>query len=111
MSPLRRIAFESSRGGEEKTWSLPPKTHPHRPHNRAWTKDWPGVSGRPPTTESLVETNVADEALEPRDKGLPGVRIPSPWDYQGKRVVGILVSPGQAQTWLFRPHRGAGQAR
>jgi transposase InsO family protein len=49
--------------------------------NRAWTKDWPGVSGRPPTTESLVEANVADEALEPRDKGLPGVRIPSPWDY------------------------------
>jgi hypothetical protein len=28
-----------------------------------WTKDWPGVSRRAPTSDSIAEAHVADEAL------------------------------------------------
>jgi hypothetical protein len=77
-------ALPSSRGARRRRGICLPKTLPHRPISL--DQGLARVSGRPPTTESLVEANVADEALEPRDKGLPGVRIPSPWDYQGEHA-------------------------
>lgn len=77
MSPLRSVAFESSRGGEEKTWSLPCRNS-LAPTKPSTARTGPGFRVRLRTIESLVEAHVADEALEPRDKVLPGVRIPSP---------------------------------
>jgi hypothetical protein len=84
MSPLRRVGFESSRGGEEKTWSLPTKLSRRLP-KPSTARPGPGLRVGLRATESLVEAHVADEALEPRDKVLPGVRIPSPRVYQQKR--------------------------
>lgn len=81
MSPLRRVAFESSRGGEEKMWSLPTKTL-SPPTKPSTARLGPGLRVGLQATESLVEAHVADEGLEPRDKVLPGVRIPSPRVYQ-----------------------------
>jgi len=42
---------------------------------------------------STVDPRLANQALEPHDKVLPGVRIPPPWVYQRKYVIGRPREP------------------
>jgi hypothetical protein len=91
VSPLRRVPLESSRGGEDKRGVCLPNTLPRRPPNRGLDQGLARVPGRLRATESFVEAHVSDEALEPRDKGLPGVRIPSPRVYK-REVAGQGIS-------------------
>ncbi len=61
---------------------------------------------------SRLESHLIDKALELGDQILPGVRVPSRWDYQGKRIVGTLVfTLVKVQTRALTPHPSAGQAR
>jgi hypothetical protein len=102
MSPLRHVAFESSRG-EEKTWSLPCQNS-LAPTKPSTARPGPGFRVRLRAIESLVEAHVADEALEPRDKVLPGVRIPSRRVYQETRRSEALSGAREPSCAVLVPH-------
>jgi len=70
-----------------------------RPLNRALQGLARGFRVRLRAIESLVEAHVADEALEPRDKVLRGVRIPSPRVYSQAGVLVPVSVYAQGALW------------
>jgi hypothetical protein len=63
-----------------------------RPLKPSTARPGPGLRVGLRATESLVEAHAADEALEPRDKVLPGVQIPSPRGLPGETQIRSPVS-------------------
>jgi hypothetical protein len=62
MSPLRCIDLVLARGrGDDVEYDS--QHAPTTQETEPWTKDWPGVSRRAPTSDSIAEAHVADEAL------------------------------------------------